>query len=336
MFFCRHSEFRESTSRSDLYKRHADSSNRLKKHDMQVNDKQKHVQEEGRCLMKLSVIIPCFNGGETLGTQLEALAAQEWNEPWEVIFSNNNSTDDSLDIARSYQGRLNLRIVDASARQGQPFALNEGIKAATGRSVALCDADDEVGSGWLPAIGKALEEHEFVASRFDVEKLNSARMKASRKNLQSTGVQQFKYPEYLQHAAGGSLGVRKCLHEAVGGFDEDFPYLHDTDFCWKIQRLGVRLMFVPDAVVHYRLRDTQWEMYRQGRNYGEYSVLLYKRYRDLGMSGLTLKRGVKGWYRMLKNLRFLRDEEVRIKLIREFGWRTGRLRGCIKYRTLAL
>jgi hypothetical protein len=45
---------------------------------------------------------------------------------------------------------------------------------------------------------------------------------------------------------------------------------------------------------------------------------------------------VKGWYRMMKNLRFLMDEEMRIRFLREFGWRTGRLRGCIKYRTLAL
>ena len=121
------------------------------------------------------LVIPCYNGADTLGVQLEALANQHWPEPWEVIVLDNRSTDGSRQIAERYKERLpKLRVVDASARQGQPFALNVGVEAATGEAVAFCDADDEVSSGWVAAMGEALSRHDFVACSVDIEKLESS------------------------------------------------------------------------------------------------------------------------------------------------------------------
>jgi hypothetical protein len=34
---------------------------------------------------------------------------------------------------------------------------------------------------------------------------------------------------------------------AVHGFDESLPYVHDADFCWRVQLAGVPLQFVADA-----------------------------------------------------------------------------------------
>jgi glycosyltransferase involved in cell wall biosynthesis len=100
--------------------------------------------------MKLSVVIPCYNAESTIEEQLDALADQHWIEPWEVVVANNRCTDNSIAIVRSYQSKIpNLRIVDASERQGQPYALNIGAEAALGEALAFCDADDVVGEGWL-------------------------------------------------------------------------------------------------------------------------------------------------------------------------------------------
>ncbi|MCY7394267.1 MAG: glycosyltransferase, partial [Leptolyngbyaceae cyanobacterium CAN_BIN12] len=64
--------------------------------------------------MKLSVILPCFNGAETIAVQLEALTRQSWAGEWEVIVVNNGSTDNSMEIVKRYRDRLqNLQIVNA-------------------------------------------------------------------------------------------------------------------------------------------------------------------------------------------------------------------------------
>lgn len=287
--------------------------------------------------MKLSVIIPCYNGAKTIGEQLEALASQVWAEPWEIIVADNRSTDNSMAIVKQYQACLpNLRIVDASARQGQPYALNYGAEAAVGESLAFCDADDVVGPGWLPTIGEALNRYDFVACRFDTEKLNAPWLHKSRANPQQNGLKKYTHPPYLYHAGGGSLGVKRVLHEAIGGFDETLPILHDTDYCWRLQLAGTELNFVPDAVMYIRYRDTLDGIYRQAGNYAEYNVLLYKRYRLQGMPPISLKAGLLAWVKLAQRPQRLLRLEGRAKWVWQFGWCMGRLRGSIKHRVLAL
>jgi glycosyltransferase involved in cell wall biosynthesis len=286
--------------------------------------------------MQLSVIIPCFNGADTIATQLEALARQRWQEPWEVIVADNGSTDGSVAIVNQYQARLpSLRVVDASARRGQPYALNIGAQAATGESLAFSDADDEVGPGWLAAMGEALSRYDFVACRVDTTKLNPAWSHGSRGNFQQNGLIPYRYPPYLPHAGGSTLGVKRAIHIAVGGFDESLPYLHDTDYCWRIQRAGTTLHFVPDAILHYRYRDTLRGIYRQARDWGEYNVILYKRYRPVGMPPLTWKDGIRGWVTLLRQLPSIRSKMGRAAWLWHCAWRVGRCQACIKHRVVA-
>jgi len=288
--------------------------------------------------MKLSVIIPCFNAANTIAVQLEALANQHWSQPWEVIASDNGSTDNTVAIVEQYKERLpNLNIVDASDQQGAAHAKNIGVLAAAGDALAFCDADDEVAPGWVAAMGEALSKYDFVACRREYEKLNEPWTLKYRRLSQQDKVQEYTYPPYLPHASGSSLGVKRSLYEAVDGFDESIPILDDTDFCWKLQLAGTELHFVPDAVVHYRFRHKLRCIYRQARGYGRSNVLLYKKYRPLGMPKLSWKTGVKAWVKLLINLpKVLLAKEKWPNWIWRLNARIGRLQGCIKYRVLAL
>ena len=98
--------------------------------------------------IKLSVIIPCFNGAATLGTQLKALVSQSWTEPWEIIVADNASTDNSVEVAQKFIGKFPaLQIVKVGhSKRLASFARNMGVKAANAPLLAFCDADDEVDS----------------------------------------------------------------------------------------------------------------------------------------------------------------------------------------------
>lgn len=278
--------------------------------------------------MKLSVVVPFYNAEETLALELDALAAQQWSQPWEIVLVDNRSTDRSREIAESYQLRLpNMRIVDASERQGQPHALNTGIKAAMGESVALCDADDEVAPDWVAEMGEALGRHEFVACRIDTSKLNPPWLHG---HDQEKGLQQIWYPPWLPHAGGGTLGFRKTLFEKVGDFDHSLPFLHDTDFCFRAQRMGYELHFVPDAVLHMRKRDSLESHYRQSRNYAEYNVILARRYWPTGeAAGKFHKIFLRSWYELARSLPRLRTVHGRHTWVWNFGRQIGRLRGIL-------
>ena len=96
-------------------------------------------------MLEISVIIACFNGAETLAETLASLVIQEWDRSWEIILADNGSTDASVEI---FLGLAAARPDgDAGggrrAQKGKSFALN-AIRAARGRSLLFCDADDRV------------------------------------------------------------------------------------------------------------------------------------------------------------------------------------------------
>lgn len=288
--------------------------------------------------MNVSVIIPCYNAADTLAVQLNALAGQQWSGPWEVILSDNGSTDDSRLIAEEYIHRLpDLKIIDASEIKGPAHARNKGAEAASGESLLFCDADDEVAPGWVAAMGAALEEHDFVACRMESLKLSDPWAVKARKCPQQEGIESYRYPPFLPHAGGGGMGIKRSIFFASGGFDEGLPMLEDTDFCWRVQLAGTPLVFVPDALIHIRLRSSTRTMFRQAKLWGEYNVYLYKKFRPLGMPGLSKKEGMLKIYRLLRRLpRVIRNSEERLKWKRQFVWQYGRVIGSIKYGVFGL
>ena len=286
--------------------------------------------------MKLSIVIPTRNRADTIGQQLDALARQQWTDWWEVVVADNGSTDDTRATVERHRSTLpNLRIVDAADRPGQAYAMNVGAHAARGEALLFCDDDDEVGEGWLMAMGRGLEQHRLVGCRWDIDALNHTRIRDGRGNPQSHGVQQYSSPPYLPHTAGNSLGIHRDLHVTIGGFDEGIPISHDTDYCWRAQEAGATLHFVGDAIVHVRFRKDLDETFRQAIDYGRASALLLKRHRPCGMPRASLRDAIGAWALLLLRVPRLARTRKRARWIWKLGWRLGRLDGSIRYRVVA-
>jgi glycosyltransferase involved in cell wall biosynthesis len=286
--------------------------------------------------MKISVIMPCYNAEDTLEIQLNALAAQSWESPWDIIFVDNNSSDFSLKIAKAYSDRLpNLRIIQAKEKQGAAYALNEGIKASNSEAIVFCDADDMVGDGWLYAMGTALLRYDFVACKMEVDRLNQQLPKGHGfGNPQKAGLQQIWYPPYLPHAGCGTSGIKKKLHNEIGGFDESMPYLFDTDYCFKVQLMTKsKLYFVPDATMHVRYRQSFSDTYKQSKGYAKYNVFLSRRYQFFSEPNpCRWKIYFKDWHSLMTLILKFRIYKDRYKIAWQLGRQIGRSVGFIKYR----
>ncbi|PPS44725.1 glycosyltransferase family 2 protein [Chroococcidiopsis sp. TS-821] len=278
--------------------------------------------------MKLSVIIPCFNAADTIAVQLEALSHQSWHEPWEIIVSNNGSTDNTVAIVKEYTKQIaNLRLIHALARKGPSYARNMGILAATGDAFAFCDADDEVAPGWVAAMGEALTRYELVAGVLDYTKLNTA---AQRRNHQRpSGLIYPKHPPYLPFAGSCNLGFKRSLYDAIGGFDESFLYVEDAEYCWKAQLAGAKIHLEPSALVYYRFRNSLRSNYRQALKWSKAYLLLRQKYGGSLSTFSKLKLYFGGWRYLTFNILQVRNRGDLAEFVWQLGWKMGELQGAM-------
>lgn len=99
----------------------------------------------------LSIIIPVYNEQHHLKACLDAIAAQS-EPPDEVIVVDNNSTDDTLNIARTFPF---IRLLHEK-KQGVVFARNKGFNAASSKIIGRIDADTILPPNWVATVKKLL------------------------------------------------------------------------------------------------------------------------------------------------------------------------------------
>ncbi len=241
--------------------------------------------------VELSVVIPTLNGAATIGGQLAALRRQTTSATFEVIVSDNGSTDATAEIARGFAPGLDVVVRDSSEHQSRGYACNVGAQAARGRSIVFLDDDDVVADDYLEAMLQALREHEFVAARIDLSLLNPGWRASVRDITQVRGLAMDPFP----FGYGATLGVRRDVFERIGGFSDEFRgSCEDVDLCCRMAHAGVGLVYVPDAVLNYRLRDSWRSLYRQGRGYGRNHRALERVHPELTIR-LTTRSGIRGF-----------------------------------------
>ena len=286
--------------------------------------------------MLLSVVIPARNAGATLDAQLEALAAQTYTGAWEVVVADNGSTDDTAAVAARWSVRLPLTVVSANSRPGINHARNTGAGAARGDYLLFCDADDVVDRAWLQAMADAAPGCDALGGRLDRSTLNDEHAIAVRGGGTMGGLP--VRAGVLPRPVGANCGVRTAVWRELGGFDEAYMRGGDeTEFFWRLQLASYSLCYVPDAVIHYRVRGDNRGTARQFYWFGKQRVRLYRQFRGAGMprsSGRQFVRRV-GWL-VVHLPDVIRSRSGRGVWMRRAASQCGRVVGSVQLRTLYL
>lgn len=95
--------------------------------------------------VKVSVVIPCYNCGDTISTCVKSVMHQSY-PVLEIILINDGSTDTTsqklTEIQEKYkENKVTLRVFEQE-NQGPSVARNKGIAQASGDWVAFLDSDD--------------------------------------------------------------------------------------------------------------------------------------------------------------------------------------------------
>ncbi len=210
------------------------------------------------------IIIPVFNGERHLGSLLESLSHQTI-EQYSVTIADNGSTDGSIAVAESFRDIFELKIIDASRKQGKAVALNEAVIKSSAQKLIFVDQDDMVNTSYVESMAEAIAQNPLVASTMDGELLNKKFEVAPRIITRDQRLGHFA----ITTVSGGTMGMTRKAFEHIGGFNEDFNYsTNDAEFCQRAYAKGYDFKLVYDATLFYRLRDTLIGNLQQGIGYG--------------------------------------------------------------------
>ncbi len=186
-----------------------------------------------RIVMKISVVIPAFNEEKLLPRLLTSLKNQEYSGDFEIVMADNNSTDKTAEIARSFGVK-----VFKEPKQGYAYACNRAFFSGTGDILARADADHVVPTTWLQTI------HDAFAS--DPILIATGGPLYPYKNNFLENV--FAYPAmiiwmlFLKVIHHGflfpNMAVRTEAFKKLNGFDTTIKYGEDTDLCLRLVKLG--------------------------------------------------------------------------------------------------
>jgi glycosyltransferase involved in cell wall biosynthesis len=281
----------------------------------------------------ISVVIPVRNGGNLLAEQLEALTAQTFTGPWELIIADNGSTDGTAQAVRAWADRLPIRLVDASDRMGPAHARNVGARSAVSAVVAYIDADDVVDPEWLHEIVEAADADALVGGAYDPTTLNSPAVLQARGRT-ARAIDLDEGPAgFLPFSGSANFAIGRELLLGLGGWDESMRHCEDVELCWRAQLAGHPLRFCPTAVVHYRYRTGLRPLVSQMINYASAEAELYRRYARRG----AIRRGWSAaagryWWLVSRSPYLLLGERRRTVWVAVLGTQVGRMLGSVRSR----
>lgn len=233
----------------------------------------------------IAAVVVNYEAGAALVTCVEGLRAEGVTE---LVVVDNGSADGSLDGLR--QRFPDVEVLVPGRNLGYGAAANRGVAATTAPSVLVCNPDLEVAPGALSDLAAVLAGDPRCAvvgpliRNADGSRYPSARVFPSltdaaghallgifapdnrftrsyqKAHLGAPG----QGPEVVDWVSGACFLVRRSAFELVGGFDEAyFMYLEEVDLCWRLDRVGWEVVYLPSAeVTHLQGVSTDRHPYR--------------------------------------------------------------------------
>lgn len=228
----------------------------------------------------ISVIIPAYNEGARIRACLRSVKHQTISVPYTIIVADNNSTDQTIFVAREEGVE-----VACAKRKGYAYAAIAGIAKTHARIIAMTDADSVVPSDWLVRIHETFESHaDVVAVAGPYEFYDGPRMLT----MVLRAMNRINPRLLTSSLCGINMAFRRDAYEHVGGFSSEINLQADTYLGEQLKKIG-RIYFDRDNTVLSSARRFQkpsqlisevWIRIANALMLKLFSTTLYKKQKD--------------------------------------------------------
>ncbi len=214
--------------------------------------------------LRISIVICTYNRGQFIGEALESLSKQTLSPNlFEIIIVNNNSTDETEAICKSFivnHQDLDIKYV-IETNQGLSFARNRGIAESKNGVITYIDDDAYAKSDFLELIYNYFSEYPDTAGlggkvtpRYEIEEpkwMNKYLYGFVTKVDLGNKKRFFKKNEY---PAGCNMTYRKDLLKQVGGFNNKLKWRADDKYInFKIREISDNIIYLPMLEVEHTI-----------------------------------------------------------------------------------
>lgn len=218
---------------------------------------------------KIAVVILNWNGKKFLQQFLPSVLSASYSN-YEVIVSDNGSTDDSVDFMQNNYPAI--RLIRFDKNRGFAKGYNDTLELVEADYYALLNSDAEVQRGWLepmvqlfetdPSIAacqpKLLNFHDKKMFEYSgaaggwMDKYGYPFAKGRLFNICEEDHGQYDLAEPIFWASGAALFIRAKVFHEMHGFDEYFfAHQEEIDLCWRMQLAGYKIYSCPASVVYH-------------------------------------------------------------------------------------
>ncbi len=220
---------------------------------------------------RVTVVIPCYNSGATIGQTVASVQTQTWRHVDIVVVDDGSTDPATIAVLDALTGVRLVRQKNA----GLPAARNAGFAAATGDYVLPLDADDWLEPEAIEELLSALKDDPsaaFAYSHLQLEGEACGVLVKSYNFFEQLFLNQMPY----------CLLLPRSVVKGVGGYDESMRKGYED---WEFNiRLGSRGFFghvVPRPLFHYRVSSGGMLISQSNRLHGALWGQIQQKHPDL-------------------------------------------------------
>lgn len=191
--------------------------------------------------MKVSVIIPVYNGALFIREAYQQIVNQKLKE-YEVIFIDNNSTDQSFSILKELEAKDPKIKVFSESIQGAAAARNRGLSEAKGAFVYFFDVDDLLFKGALNKL------YNVLLNNPEIESVYGKTLKSKTRNIPGNALKQ--QPLSFKVHQAPKLGIKWLDYNLLPGTP---AFMHRKIVFEKVGHFNTTLILGEDAALHVKL-----------------------------------------------------------------------------------
>lgn len=200
----------------------------------------------------ISVCVPCYNAAPYLAECIDSILSQSFND-FELLIVDDGSTDNSIEIIRSYQD-ARIRLIEN--KHDYIYTINTLLNEARGKYVARMDADD------IMIEDRLQTQYEYMEANPEIDVLGGG--------MQFFGDQKLEcYPhtegfitfnEMLEGCCIGhpcTMIVKDVINKYNIRYNPDYIYAEDYHFWMQCLQNGLKLKNLKQLLIKYRCYKTQ-------------------------------------------------------------------------------